>query len=93
MATVPNGVSVSMQYEHLHTILYNTFLSVSVSVSGVFPKCFTEFAEFTDKNICHYSKRAQGLFTRNEIQPVTVIQPGIVDGLNNRLNGSQTHLH
>ena len=66
MATVPNGVSVSMQYEHLHTILYNAFLSVSVSVSGVFPKLFTEFPEFTDKNICHYSKRAQGLFTRNE---------------------------
>ena len=26
---------------------------------GVFPKCFTEFAEFRDKNICHYSKRAR----------------------------------
>ena len=25
----------------------------------VFPKCFTEFAEFSDKNICHYSKRAR----------------------------------
>ena len=25
---------------------------------GVFPKCLTKFAEFSDKNICHYSKRA-----------------------------------
>ena len=25
---------------------------------GVFPKCFTAFPEFSDKNICHYSKRA-----------------------------------
>ena len=25
---------------------------------GVFPKCFAEFAEFSGKNICHYSKRA-----------------------------------
>ena len=27
--------------------------------NGVFPKCRTEFAEFSDKNICHYSKRAR----------------------------------
>ena len=26
---------------------------------GDFPKCFTEFTEFSDKNICHYSKRAR----------------------------------
>ena len=25
----------------------------------VFPKCFTKFAKFSDKNICHYSKRVQ----------------------------------
>ena len=25
---------------------------------GVFPECFTEFSEFANKNICHYSKRA-----------------------------------
>ena len=23
-----------------------------ISGNGVFPKCFTEFAEFSDKNIC-----------------------------------------
>ena len=27
--------------------------------NGVFPKCFTEFREFCDTNICHYSKRAR----------------------------------
>ena len=26
------------------------------SDNGVFPKCFTEFSEFSDKYICHYSK-------------------------------------
>ena len=32
MATVFNGIGVSVQYEHLHTIISN-FLSVTVSVS------------------------------------------------------------
>ena len=32
MATVPNGISVSVQYEHLHTILCQAILSVSISV-------------------------------------------------------------
>ena len=32
---------------------------MSEDLSGVFPKCFTKFAEFSDKNICHYSKRAR----------------------------------
>ena len=30
-----------------------------MSCNGVFPECFTEFAEFSEKNICHYSKRAR----------------------------------
>ena len=33
MATVPNGISVSMQYEHLHINFMQAILSVSVSVS------------------------------------------------------------
>ena len=33
MVTVPNVISVSVQYEHLTTVLYKPFLSVSVSVS------------------------------------------------------------
>ena len=33
MATVPNVINVSVQYEHLNTVLYKPFLSVSVSVS------------------------------------------------------------
>ena len=33
MATVPNGISVSEQSEHLHTILYSPFLSVMVLAS------------------------------------------------------------
>ena len=33
MATIPNGISVSVQYEYLHTILYKLFLCISVSVS------------------------------------------------------------
>ena len=32
IAAVPNGFDVFVQYEHLHTILYKPFLSVSVSV-------------------------------------------------------------
>ena len=32
MAAVSHHIAVSMQYEHLHTILYKPFLSVSVSV-------------------------------------------------------------
>ena len=32
---------------------------LSIHNKGVFPKCFTEFSKFSDKNICHYSKRAQ----------------------------------
>ena len=35
MATVPNGMGVSVQYEHLHTILYRPFLLVSVSVNAL----------------------------------------------------------
>ena len=31
----------------------------NVNFFGVFPKCFSEFTEFSDKNICHYSKRAR----------------------------------
>ena len=30
-----------------------------VDIIGVLPKCFTEFSEFNDKNICDYSKRAR----------------------------------
>ena len=33
MATVPNGIGVSVQYEHLHTIFHKPFLLVSVSLS------------------------------------------------------------
>ena len=33
MATVPNGIAVSVQYENLHTILCNPFLSVSAFIS------------------------------------------------------------
>ena len=33
MATVPNGISVSVQYEQLPTVIYNPPLSVSVSLS------------------------------------------------------------
>ena len=33
LATVPNGISVSVQYEHLYTILYKPFVSGLVSVS------------------------------------------------------------
>ena len=33
MVTVPNVINVSVQYEHLNTVLYKPFLSVSVSVS------------------------------------------------------------
>ena len=33
MATVPNGIGLSVQNEHPHTILYKTFLSVSVRLS------------------------------------------------------------
>ena len=33
MATIPNGIGVSVQYENLHTNMYKSFLSVSVSVS------------------------------------------------------------
>ena len=28
-------------------------------LNGVFPKCFSEFNEVSDKNICHDSKRSQ----------------------------------
>ena len=33
MAIVPNGISVWVQYEHLHTVIYKPTLSVSVSLS------------------------------------------------------------
>ena len=33
VGTVPNGIGVSVQYEHVHGILYKPFLSVSVSDS------------------------------------------------------------
>ena len=33
MATVANGIGVSVQYENLHTNMYKSFLAVSVSVS------------------------------------------------------------
>ena len=33
MATVPNGIDVSMQYDHAHTTIHKPFLSVSVSVT------------------------------------------------------------
>ena len=33
MATVPNGISVSVQYEHLLTVIYDPPLLVSVSLS------------------------------------------------------------
>ena len=33
--------------------------SMAFRLLGVFPKCFTEFAESTDKNICHYSKKVR----------------------------------
>ena len=35
MTTVPNVINVSVQYEHLNTVLYKPFLSVSVSVGVV----------------------------------------------------------
>ena len=45
------------------SIIYpkNTFAYVHIwmSYNGVFPKCFTESLKFSDKNICHYSKRAR----------------------------------
>ena len=33
MATVLNGIGVSVQYEHLHTIIYKPFLLSLVTVS------------------------------------------------------------
>ena len=32
---------------------------IELSMNGGFAKYFTELAGFRDKNICHYSKRAQ----------------------------------
>ena len=42
--SVPNGLFKVLRFE------------ARDKNSGVFPKCFTEFS---DKNICHYSKRAR----------------------------------
>ena len=36
-------------------------LAVLHGPNGVFPKYFTKFAKFSDKNICHYSKKASNL--------------------------------
>ena len=36
---------------------------VPLFLKGVFPKCFAEPAELSDKNICHYSQRAQNCHT------------------------------
>ena len=37
MTTVPNGISVSVQYERPHTNLYKQFLSVQIFVSVNYP--------------------------------------------------------
>ena len=41
-----------------HDMVNDQAVRILLEISLV-PKCFTEFSQFSDKNICHYSKRAQ----------------------------------
>ena len=48
--------SMLMHPQNVQTVVKTTD---SNGDNGLFPKGFTEFTEFSDKMICHYSKRAQ----------------------------------
>ena len=43
-------------------LVFGFFIFIMIN-SWVFPKCFPKFAEFSDKNIFHYSKRARTCHT------------------------------
>ena len=38
---------------------YTSWVVQCMLNNGDLPKCFTEFRKFSDKNICHYSKKAR----------------------------------
>ena len=56
MATVSNGIGVNVKYDHLHKILYKTFLSVLISVSVCVSVNTLQFESTGDRDIFRVKK-------------------------------------